>query len=866
MPTAASYLRGNDYNTLKFSPFELPVNDIAKTIMAKTQYWNEGASKIKARYDDALGLSLTNIDNQQIKKDYISKSEEMLKSLSSQNLGNPDVQQAGIGIFKNLFQDEGILYDDQYTKHLGKVQNDYYTQLKKDPSKASSLNLAYAMEDAQAFQNDGDRMSAKKYYQRRRDYTPYYDPSQDIDRAMKNCKASTNTEQGLGAGNSLNGSGYMEKTTSSSLSSAQVSQCFNAGLSEQAKNQLNINGYMSFRNNKEGLAGAYSNYLHNDAQSMIDKRTKIAAQIATLTKKKNQGVISSEESQALDQYQAADKSYSGQIDNITDTVNRLAKRDFSPLDKDYAGISGLVYSNMKISQFGQAFSHEDFSKMMMADPVQMLHQKQAFDAAQQQDDHNFQAGESTKKINADFILEQLKQVGKTGKNGNLKNADGTIDVIGEHSAPNLTIGEDVKPSIKGYEDFQKDVEGVKSSISTNNEEIYGRLQRDTEFQQFLGTLHDARNPMTGGTQVSNLSPNDLVKSDAFKAYLKSAMEHPELHPDLLKWRKQDMDLKLSQSILDQRSTHLENQIDVSLKDKSLINKIPSIKLENGTVLSALDIQDALEGKNPNMIPNKNDENSPTVDANGLGYNIKGQSNKRLLNVNLKSFKDIEAIQKLAEQVSKANIDNTEKLNARRMELYNNSSYNIDHYNNVEDQKNDAVVSLKDKFSSLPSKEGQGKISINRYNPATGDVIVTIPNLTTDKDGLDIVRKLGIGSDVEPVGSKYPNMFKITNVAGFNEAQKLDLNPTAIKNATALRLAADNYLADDRIKPGQTAFSLNIDVKKGDLGIDPWSVEAVKIGKGSSAHMEYHLLDSKGRRFATENDPNIIMAKASDLNY
>ena len=108
MPLATSYLEQNDYTALKYSPYELNVNDIAKTLAVKTAYWNQGAAKVKARYDSAVNLALTTNANKTTLKDYIQKSDQAIKNLSSSELSNPDVQESGIKIFDPLFSPKKI--------------------------------------------------------------------------------------------------------------------------------------------------------------------------------------------------------------------------------------------------------------------------------------------------------------------------------------------------------------------------------------------------------------------------------------------------------------------------------------------------------------------------------------------------------------------------------------------------------------------------------------------------------------------------------------------------------------------------------------------------------------------------------------
>src|SRR6478736_9304865 len=116
---ATSPYSGNDYQAMSnFRPYQLPVNDIFKAISAQNEFWHVGARRVKAVYENALNLDLTIDANKEVKKKYMDEAEKQLTKLSSMDLSDPSVQRQGFNIYKPLFSDEGIMSDDQATRHI----------------------------------------------------------------------------------------------------------------------------------------------------------------------------------------------------------------------------------------------------------------------------------------------------------------------------------------------------------------------------------------------------------------------------------------------------------------------------------------------------------------------------------------------------------------------------------------------------------------------------------------------------------------------------------------------------------------------------------------------------------------------------
>src|SRR5688572_18454927 len=122
---ATSPYQNNDYQASgNYRPYELPVNDAFKALDAVNRFWEIGAQRVKSVHDNALNLRLTLEPNKEIRKKFIEEAEKQLGKLSSMDLADANVQRQGFGIYKPLFQDEGIMYDDSMTRHFDKVRQD----------------------------------------------------------------------------------------------------------------------------------------------------------------------------------------------------------------------------------------------------------------------------------------------------------------------------------------------------------------------------------------------------------------------------------------------------------------------------------------------------------------------------------------------------------------------------------------------------------------------------------------------------------------------------------------------------------------------------------------------------------------------
>ena len=877
MPLASSYLEGNDYQVLKRSPYKLNVNDIARTLATKSAYWNMGAERVKSKYMEAMQLDVTNPENQKLLKDYVSKSEGMIKSLASQDLGNPDVQQEGIGIFKNLFNDEGIVYDDQLTRHHKKVRQDYAAMLKKDPSKASTMNLGYALQDEEAFRNNPDRNAAKDYYQKRREYTPFYDATLDIDKIMKHCKASSANSQ-----SPIQGSGYAQKVEDKSLSEERINSCFKAGLSGQARQQFNITGYMAFKNQPELLATEYAYNNTLGIKRLNSDLMDISVEQATLLNKQKLKTITPAEAEQLKNITAMADSLKSEIKNYSDINGRIGKGDFSDLNKDFENIAGAVYTQSKISEFGKGFSFRDFSQKIVDDPVGTLKIRQQFEANQETNRQNFELEKQRRDITADFVLEQLKNDRETAKKteteeekaakaaAKVKLTENYAGLVRNPVTEELEVQGTLLPAsnietpdgdIGSYTEFQKEVTGTKEAIVAQDKYLAQRiLKRDPTFLTTVGAL-----PIPSGIidkQYNGIKYADLLQKiksgeinvdlQKFQGLVDYLNKNAAGNPDYATWLDTNLALQFKKGVIDQKSKRLETQIPNGIKNGAENPKIQQILSTNITTGNGLveikptDMQAALEGRTSNGLSVK------TITAMGQSSDVLMYNGKEVLG------KDYVSLYHMWVQVKINDTERIEKLKEERSKLYSDQGWKHGNYFSLGiDEKTSNYVTMEAQLASLIADDETKKKVQVMGTTFRGGIQVYIPGFGSDN--IDAIRQRIGGIASTPSGDKIQitksaedGIFFIEGLEAFDYSKALGISKPMLDMGVHLKSIGSTLAVGESQK-----LPLPL-IYQGTLS--NMHVEIVQTPGGPS----YRLIDNNDKVYQVQNDPFVIMKNASDL--
>ena len=394
MPATSPY-SGNDYQAVSnFRPYELPVNDIFKAISAQNQFWDAGAARVKSYYDKGLNLDLTSEENVKIRDQFMKDAEKELIKLSSMDLADPSVQKKGMGIFKPLFKDRAILYDDHMTRTQKQIYADADRYKNDEKTKGAGFhmdNLAYALMPFRGFGKDTKRDKLEGIYNKAKNssYIPHYDFSKERMDILENCKAdrfSNTTEQGA----------YLETERDASLTKSKLWGCLDAAMSDQAKQQIRISAAVKYDRNYGVLKGEYI----ESATSQIEAYTE---EIANLSAKKaaiKGNLQYAEQEKALTEQISM---YEERIKEKKDDLSTIESWTDKDIENNYENLAFTAYFKRINEPFAQAFARADIERDKKANPIWMTRFVQ-----QKLDDRQLLGFEHDKEMeNLQFRLKML---------------------------------------------------------------------------------------------------------------------------------------------------------------------------------------------------------------------------------------------------------------------------------------------------------------------------------------------------------------------------------------------------------------------------------------------------------------------------
>lgn len=642
---ATSPYTQNDYTAVSnFRPYELPINDIFRAISAQNQFWDAGAAKVKAYHDTALNLKLSLEPNKAIRDKYIQDAEKQLTKLSSMDLADPEVQRKGFALFKPLFQDEGIMYDDLTTRHYEKVRNDAMMYRSKDNGKGySDINFQYSMTGYNEFLNSQDRMAGKSFYENRKEYTPFYDYTDDFSQALKECKPSSieTTSPSYGKNNSM--TGYMLESATKGLSAAQVNNCLESGLSTNGKRQLQIEGAVAYRGNIGTLGSDAASFLSGVSGNYSTQLQQLAGQKALILGKKD---ISDKDKAAmiaaLDEQSTA---LSQELDRTNNSIKKINSGDLTDVQNNFENYAGTVYSYKKLYKKALASAFEETKNNYKADPIQLNHIKFEQQKYLNQMDFSFDVSleEMKQQHEQNMKLLDLMYGGSGSKSSTGNGQDVTFNPLTGQYTINPAIGKLTNPSLtdepaeddKIYQELTNKVESFNQMKSTNDTELYNsfvaRAERDTAFRESLlkgfnyGTTDDewARFKGEHGSnkfQGKNGEMQGIQDSPWFQAYSAETIKLPngatiargDNDEIIDKWAQSDMRVKIGINGINSRISLAEKQVaeelgltkqGVTSPEDIITSNVAKMKPINidGRSITAMDMKNALEGKPSSIV-------------------------------------------------------------------------------------------------------------------------------------------------------------------------------------------------------------------------------------------------------------------------
>lgn len=781
---ATSPYSGNDYAAVSnFRPYELPINDIFKSISAQNQFWDAGAARVKGVYDNALGLKLSKEQNQQIRDKYMQDTEKQLTKLSSMDLSDPSVQRQGFALFKPLFKDEGVLYDDLATRHYDKVRNDALMYRSKDNGKEySDINMQYAMQGYREFLASPDRMAGKAAYENRKEYEPFYDYTEDFSKALKDCTASSVETQSPVYGKDGAITGYMQDSYIKTRTAAQAKGCLEAGLSTKAARQLQIEGSVTYKNNPDVLASDTATYLNSVTANLSEQLQSIQAKKAGL-QKNTQGLSATELAAVNQQLDEQAKSVTEELDKTNHSVTKLNAGDYTDMLNNFDNYAGSVYSWKKLYKKALASSFEEQRNLYKADPVQMSAIKFSQDKYLSQLDFSQAVSLEQMKEQHDLEMKSIEMMYGKGGTG-----AGGADVFRNPLTGQVTINPNLMretgdltdkptPDENAYTKIIDQVSTFGEQDKSNDLRLYNnmiaRAERDKPFRESLlkgfnlGTTEDdwkTFKTSSAGNRFTQNSTKQLIpfhETAWFKAY---SSQNPN-DEDANKWANDHMTINIGINTLNRKIQIAEAEVkkrlgaeyDTPDKIKEKVSTLPSINV-GGKTLSATDVYNALHGINSTNISVETKEINSAGDIKTV-YIINGKKYGQHY-----SSPVPDELKKLESQIYTLDNQIPSKIKKTRAAVYNELGFDREAwYFTPNDGKAPLVTTLKAVLPKTPASTNEATQGLATKDADvqiissdfSGGVKVSIPGVQKNGKGhtediMNIIRKAGVGTTAEVI--------------------------------------------------------------------------------------------------------------------
>jgi hypothetical protein len=362
---------GVDYQQLSaYRPYQLPINDIFKGVAAQSQYWEEGAYRVKNVYETALNLSLTKDENKEIRDKFVKDSEELLAKLSTMNLADPSVQRTGVNIYKPLFQDRGIVSDHAATQYINTLNAEIEGYKKSDKGKYyNAFNHQYALLGVKEFKDSKDRNAGEEYLKVAKRYEPYHDYTEEYKKVKDLCPADEeNRTFPYYPGGAM--SGYLKSIELRERTVSKAYNCLLSNLSAASMRQLQIEGTVNYKMMPIEDFGKEINTIYEDEIKQYQKkREEISAELLKI-----RGDSKLTKEQKKEKY----LQYTNERDKITEEISatqnkkdKLDNGDYSELEENFEGYAGNLYTQKKLYKEAVSLAFREYTERFEGDPVQL---------------------------------------------------------------------------------------------------------------------------------------------------------------------------------------------------------------------------------------------------------------------------------------------------------------------------------------------------------------------------------------------------------------------------------------------------------------------------------------------------------------
>ena len=343
--------------------------------------YEQGFSQVSSAYN-FVNRDVTNPYNAQARDKYLAEAKNRLKNLSTMDLSQRQNVAAASSVFEPFYSNKSVLGDQAVTAHWNQQEAIAESYRLRDGGKEfSEDNINYVRIQREQFRNDApDAWSS--YYNNKRSYTPYYNWSEEVTKAMEKFKPSsikTVKKDGF----------YIIEETDKGAKANDIYRYLGSVLSDKARNQMRIEASVRLGGNPQNLAMAYTQV----ASERLSAINNNIGQLSEAIKTEKKDELKTTYQQMRDKLMEEAKDISGQLDKIS-------KNDLSEITKNPDKLAYSIYFDNTIKRLADGYRYEDRDMEIKFDQVAMMIYRESQEWAR----HNEN--------------KQLKLLELQGKNGN----------------------------------------------------------------------------------------------------------------------------------------------------------------------------------------------------------------------------------------------------------------------------------------------------------------------------------------------------------------------------------------------------------------------------------------------------------------
>lgn len=352
--------------TYNFRPYQSDIQGLATAITSRTNAWEAQAVQIKDQYQRALNLNLSHNQSKEKLKSFMIEADSKLKELSKTDLSIPGNAKNALDIFTPLYKDKSLMLDDQITTFYNNQNQVAQRARIQDGGKNwSNTNYQYMMEKFNDFITDNDESKWDSHYNQRRAYEPYYDYRQEFQDITKGCRPDSyerTDKNGL----------YFEVQKQEGVSQSKLEGCLQQGLSDRAKRQLSLEGYMRYGKDYYGTGEAYFNRAQFKAENANKMYSAAQGRIDGLLEKQKKGTLTQQEAVLLESTITERDGYRTQVEDITKDLDAISQWDETFLKDNYDRLASDLFIGSKVTEYARFNAYQEVSNTLEEDNAAML--------------------------------------------------------------------------------------------------------------------------------------------------------------------------------------------------------------------------------------------------------------------------------------------------------------------------------------------------------------------------------------------------------------------------------------------------------------------------------------------------------------